>query len=248
MKFARYEAHGEVAYGVVENDAVFQLTTTPFEDYEITDHGHGLDDVHLLAPHIPGKLMAIGLNYASHLGDKTPPAVPEPFFKPTSAIINPGDSIVIPEGATKVQEEGELVVVIGKRCKGVSRANALDYVLGYTCGNDVSERVWQSGDLQWWRGKGSDTFAPLGPYIVTDVEPGDLQLTACVNGEVAQESSTANLIHDVPAIIEWVSRAMTLEAGDMIMTGTPGQPWDINPGDTVDVEIEGVGVLTNPVR
>ena len=248
MRFARYEAHGEVAYGVVENDAVFQLTTTPFDDYEITDHGHGLDDVHLLAPHIPGKLMAIGLNYASHLGDKTPPAVPEPFLKPTSAIINPGDSIVIPEGATKVQEEGELVVVIGKRCKSVSRANALDYVLGYTCGNDVSERVWQSGDLQWWRGKGSDTFAPLGPYIVTDVEPGDLQLTARVNGEVAQESSTSDLIHDVPAIIEWVSRAMTLEAGDMIMTGTPGRPWDINPGDTVDVEIEGVGVLTNPVR
>ena len=248
MKFARYEAHGEIAYGAVEDDAVWQLTSTPFEEHEVTDHAHPLSEVRLLAPHMPGKILAVGLNYASHLGDREPPKVPEPFLKTPSAVINPGDAIVIPEGATKVQEEGELVVVMGKRCKSVSQAEALDYVLGYTCGNDVSERVWQSGDLQWWRGKSSDTFAPLGPFIVTELDPSDLMLTARVNGEVAQQSSTSDLIHDVPRIIEWVSKAMTLEPGDMIMTGTPGQPWDIHAGDTVEVEIEGIGVLSNPVK
>ena len=247
MKYARYEAHGEIAYGAVMGDEVMQLTGTPFEEHEVTDHAHPLAHVRLLAPHMPGKIIAIGLNYGSHLGDREPPKVPEPFLKTPSAVINPGDAIVIPEGATKVQEEGELTVVMGRRCKGVSEADALDYVLGYTCGNDVSERVWQSGDLQWWRGKSSDTFAPLGPFIVTDLDPGDLMLTARVNGEVAQQASTSDLIYGVPRIIEWVSKAMTLEPGDMIMTGTPGKPWDIKAGDTVEVKIEGIGVLSNPV-
>ena len=247
MKFARYEAHGEVAYGVVEGDAVKQMTASPFQEYEVTDHTHPLSEVRLLAPHVPGKIIAIGLNYRSHLGDREPPAVPEPFYKTPTALIGPGDSIVIPREASQVQEEGELSVVIGKRCKGATVSNALSYVLGYTCGNDVSDRPWQRGDLSWWRAKSSDTFAPLGPFIATGLDPGNLQLTARVNGKVVQESSTSDLLHDVPKIIEFISRVVTLEPGDVIMTGTPGQPADLNPGDTVDVEIEGIGVLTNTV-
>ena len=247
MKFARYEAHGEIAYGVVEGDAVMQLTRSPFEEYELTDHAHPLSHVKLLAPCTPGKIIAMAMNYRSHLGQHTPPSVPEPFFKTPSAVINPDDEIVIPREARKVQEEAELSVVIGRRCKGATRANALDYVLGYTCGNDVSERNWQSNDVQWWRGKSSDTFAPLGPFIVSGLDPGDLQLAARIGGRTVQESSTSQLIHDVPSIIEFVSRVVTLEPGDVIMTGTPGEPEDLHPGDTVEVEIEGIGVLRNSV-
>lgn len=247
MKFARYETHGEVAYGVVEGDLVRQLTASPFEDYQITEHAHGLDEVRLLAPCTPSKIIAIGLNYASHLGDREPPKVPEPFFKTPSAIINPGDTIIIPQDAQEVQEEGELTVVIGKQCKGATKTTALTYVLGYTCGNDVSGRQWQRDDLQWWRAKSCDTFAPFGPYIVTDLNPDNLNLQARTNGDVVQDSNTSDLIHDVPSIIEFVSRVMTLLPGDIIMTGTPGQPGYLNPGDTVEIEIEGIGTLSNPV-
>jgi len=255
MKFARYQARGEVAYGVVEGENVMRMTASPFGEYKITDHSHPLSDVKLLAPVVPRKILAIGLNYRSHLGDRTPPAVPEPFYKTPTAVIAPDDTIVIPQGATKVQEEGELSVVMGRRCKGVSKANALDYVLGYTCGNDVSDRIWQGvvpgreseGDLSWWRAKSSDTFAPLGPFIATDLNPGNLHLTARVNGIVVQESSTADLIHDVASIIEFITEVVTLEPGDVIMTGTPGQPADLNPGDTVEIGIDGIGVLSNPV-
>jgi len=247
MKFARYEAHGEIAYGVVEGDYVLQLSTSPFEDYEVTDHAHPLSHVRLLAPTMPGKIIAIGLNYKSHLGDAEPPAVPEAFFKTPSAVIGPGDTIVLPREAKKVQEEAELVVVIGRECKGASAADALGYVLGYTCGNDVSDRVWQGNDLQWWRAKSSDTFAPMGPFIVTDLDPGNLPISARVNGVEAQSGNTSDLLHPVPQIIEFVSRVVTLNPGDAIYTGTPGRPVDLNPGDTVEVEIEGIGVLSNPV-
>ena len=202
----------------------------------------------MLAPHVPRKIVAIGLNYPSHLGDVEPTVVPEPFLKASTSVIGPGDVIKIPRDAHKVQEEGELAVVIGRRCKGASKADALSYILGYTCGNDVSDRQWQHGDLQWWRAKSSDTFAPLGPFIVTDLDPGNLHLIARVNGRVVQESSTSDITHDVPNIIEFISRVMTLEPGDVVMTGTPGQPADLHPGDIVEVEIEGIGVLTNPVE
>jgi len=251
MKYARYEAHGEVAYGVVEGDSVKQLTAPPFEDHEVTDHTHGLSEVKLLAPVVPGKIVAIGLNYRSHLGDREPPAVPEPFYKTSSALIGPNEPIVIPRLAIKegvtVQPEAEMSVVISKRCKGVSRDDALSYVLGYTCGNDVSARSWQSNDLQWWRGKSSDTFAPIGPYIVSDVDGGNTRLTCRINGKTVQDQMTSDLVHDVPRIIEFVSSVVTLEPGDVIMTGTPGSPGDIHAGDTVEVEVEGVGVLSNPV-
>ena len=251
MKYARYEAHGEIAYGVVEGDSVKQITAPPFEDHEVTDHVHGLSEVRLLAPVVPGKIVAIGLNYRSHLGDREPPKVPEPFYKTTSALIGPDEPIVIPreaiEEGVNIQPEAEFTVVIGRRCKRVSRDDALSYVLGYTCGNDVSARTWQRNDLQWWRAKSSDTFAPVGPYIVSDLDPGNVRLIGRVNGKITQEQSTSDLVYDVPRIIEFVSSFVTLEPGDIIMTGTPGSPGDIHPGDTVEVEVEGVGVLRNPV-
>jgi 2-keto-4-pentenoate hydratase/2-oxohepta-3-ene-1,7-dioic acid hydratase in catechol pathway len=251
MKYARYEAHGETAYGVVEGDSVKQLTASPLEDHEVTDHEHGLSEVKLLAPIVPGKIVAIGLNYKSHLGDRVPPSVPEPFFKTQSALIGPDEPIVIPreaiEEGVNIQPEAEFSLVIGKRCKRASADDALDYILGYTCGNDVSARNWQRNDLQWWRAKSSDTFAPVGPYIETDLDPGNVRLIGRINGEVVQEQLTSDLLYGIPRIIEFVSSVLTLEPGDVIMTGTPGAPGDIHPGDTVEVEVEGVGVLRNPV-
>ena len=251
-KYARFEAHGETAYGVVEGDRISQITGSPLGEYEVTDHGHPLSEVRLLAPVTPRKVVAIGLNYRSHLGDREPPSVPEPFLKTATSVIGNGDAIVIPKEATEqgvqVQPEAEMSLVIARRCRRVSRGEALSCVLGYTCGNDVSARDWQQNDLQWWRAKSSDTFSPIGPFIVTDLDPGNLRLVCRINGETAQEQSTSDLLHDVPAIIEFVTSVMTLEAGDVIMTGTPGTPGDIRDGDTVEVELEGVGVLTNPVR
>ena len=251
MKFVRFEAHGEVAFDVVDDGVVNQITGAPYDEFEVLDHSHPLSAVKLLAPVVPNKIVAIGLNYRSHLGDREPPKVPEPFFKTTSSVIGPGDTIVIPRDAINegvlMQPEAELTVVIGRRCKGATRANALTYVLGYTCGNDVSARDWQGNDLSWWRGKSSDTFCPLGPFIVTDLDPGDLHLMGRVNGKTVQDSSTSDMVHDVPTIIEYISRVVTLEPGDVIMTGTPGQPGDIHPGDAVEIEIEGIGVLRNPV-
>ena len=251
-KYARYLAHGEVAFGVVEGDMVRQITAAPYDDHQVTDHTHGLSDVKLLSPVAPGKVVAIGLNYRSHLGDREPPKVPEPFFKTASAVIGPGDSIVIPREATEegvtIQPEAELSFVIGRKARRIGKAEALDYVLGYTCGNDVSARNWQRGDLQWWRAKSSDTFAPIGPFIVSDLDPSALRLICRINGRVAQDQLTSDLIHDVPSILEFVTSVLTLNPGDVIMTGTPGAPGDIHDGDTVEVEIAEIGVLTNPVK
>jgi 2-keto-4-pentenoate hydratase/2-oxohepta-3-ene-1,7-dioic acid hydratase in catechol pathway len=248
MKFARYQAGESVEYGIVEGETVTRITAAPWGDYETTTDVRPVSSVRLLAPAEPSKMVAIGLNYRSHLGDREAPKVPEPFLKTPSSVIGPGDPIVLPAESEVVQEEAELAVVFGKRCRRASRVDALSYVLGYTCANDVSERGWQAGDLQWWRAKSADTFGPIGPIIVTDLDPANLAIEARVNGEVVQKSNTADLLYDIPAIIEWVSRVMTLEPGDVILTGTPGTTATISPGDTVEIELEGVGVLSNPVR
>ncbi len=246
--FARYKAHGEVAYGVVEGDIVRQITTTPFEEFKITDHTHSLSEVKLLVPCTPTKIIAIGKNYVSHLRGRDVPEVPEAFYKVPSSLVGPGEAIVIPEGAGNVEEEAELVVVIGKRCKKVSKEQAMDYVLGYTCGNDVSARDWQRGDLQWWRGKSADTFSPTGPFIVTDIDPTNLELRCRVNGKEMQYTNTSELYYDIPTMISFLSQAVTMEPGDLLYTGTPGSPASLHPGDTVEVEISEIGVLSNPVQ
>ena len=248
MKYARYLAHGQVSYGVLEGDTLREITTNPFEEYQITDHTHGLSEVKLLPPTSPTKILAVGLNYASHLHDLPPLEVPLIFLKTPSSVIGHGDAIIRPRDVETLDEEGEMVVVIGKRCKNVSKDEALDYVLGYTCGNDVSAREWQGGDNQWWRAKSSDTFAPVGPYISDEIDPGNAMLRARVNGKEVQAERTSRFIFDVPTVISWISRRQTLEPGDLIFTGTPGTSTHLNAGDTVEVEIEGIGVLSNPVR
>ena len=247
MKFARYEAHGEVAYGIVEGDAVRQITSTPFEKYETTDHVHGVSDVKLLAPCSPSKIYFMGGNYRDHLGDRAPPKFPQVYIKTPNAIIAHGDTIILPADAGRVAEEAELVAIIGRPCKKVSVADALDYVLGYTCGNDVSARDWQKSDPTFWRAKASDTFAPIGPYIATGLDPSKLEIRARVNGKEVQHVKTSDLIHDTPACISYISQSVTLEPGDVIYTGTGGTQSDLHHGDVVDVEIEEIGVLSNPV-
>ena len=251
MQFARYYAHGEVAYGVVEDGMVKQITTTPFEEYEITDHIHSLDQVQLLAPVQPGKVIAIALNYSTHLGERPAPKRVEGFYKPHNCIIADGEDIVLPEGAGRVDEEGELVAIIGKTCSKVSKEDALDYVMGYTIGNDVSARDWQNGpekDMQWWRAKGADTFGPLGPVISTDFNPFDFTIQVSVNGEKTHNHAHAeDLIFDIPTVVSEISRYVTLDPGDIIYTGTPGQTSELHAGDVVEVEIPGIGTLRNPV-
>ena len=249
--FARFEIDGAVLHGIVEGHAIKEISGSPLNDYSETGNFHNLQDVKLLPPVSPRKIVAIGLNYRSHLGDKPGPAAPEPFLKSSTTVVGQGDNIVIPkvaiEEGVKIQPEAELALVIGKDCKGATQENALDYVFAYTCGNDVSARDWQANDLQWARAKSSDTFGPIGPWMTTDLDPTNIQVICRVNGEEKQNQNTSDLLHPVTRIIEYVSSVITLQVGDVIMTGTPGTPGDIHPGDVVEVELSGVGVLTNPV-
>lgn len=172
---------------------------------------------------------------------------PQPFFKSPSCLVPSGADIVLPDDAKTVHYEAELVIVIGRKARNVPREDALDYVFGVTCGNDVSARVWQKGDVQWWRAKGSDTFGPCGPCIARGLDYGDLDVSLRLNGELRQRDNTSALIHDVPAIVSSISRYITLHPGDLIFTGTPGKTGAVKAGDVVEVEIEGVGVLRNKV-
>jgi 2-keto-4-pentenoate hydratase/2-oxohepta-3-ene-1,7-dioic acid hydratase in catechol pathway len=212
---------------------------------------HPVSEVKLLYPCEPGKILAVGLNYKSHLGGRPQPAHPEIFYKPVTALLSPGEPILIPRDAVDVHYEGEIVLVIGKRVRNATPGEAREAIFGVTCGNDVSDRNWQHGqgkDLQWWRAKGSDTFAPLGPAIATGVDYSSLQLTTRLNGEVVQQQYTSDLIFDGPTIVSWVSGWVTLLPGDIIYTGTPGSTRRMSAGDTVEVEIESIGVLRNSVQ
>ena len=248
MKIARYLAHGQISYGAVEGDNVKELSASPFEAYTITDHTHPLADVKLLAPCVPSKILAIGLNYSSHMGDRTPPSEPMVFYKTPTALIGPDDTIIRPKDTAKLDAEAELVVVIKDRCRNVAKDDAMQHVLGYTCGNDVSARDWQASDGNWWRAKSSDTFSPAGPFIVTDLDPHNVRVTGRINGKDVQSETTTYLIFDIPTIIAYTTRFVTLEPGDMIYTGTPGTPGEMKDGDVCEIEIEGIGVLRNPVK
>jgi 2-keto-4-pentenoate hydratase/2-oxohepta-3-ene-1,7-dioic acid hydratase in catechol pathway len=213
-----------------------------------------LSEVKLLAPVRPSKVLGVALNYRSHV-ERSPlpdlheePKAPEFFLMPPSAIIGPEEAIRLPAGTVRVDYEGELVAVVGRRAHRVAPEKALEYVLGYTCGNDVSARDWQQGDLQWWRAKGTDTFAPLGPWLVTSLDPTDLELRTRVNGREVQHTNTSSLIHDVARLVSFASEAMTLVPGDLLYSGTPGSTAPLHQGDVVEVEIDGIGVLRNPVR
>jgi 2-keto-4-pentenoate hydratase/2-oxohepta-3-ene-1,7-dioic acid hydratase in catechol pathway len=247
-KYVRFSANGATSYGILDGDVIRQLAGSPFDAPKPSGKTFKLAEVKLLAPAEPKKVIAVGLNYKSHLGERPTASYPGLFAKMPTSIIGPDDEIVLPSDAQNAHYEGELVVVIGRRAKNVTVADAPNYILGVTAGNDVSEREWQKADLQWFRAKASDTFGPLGPVIVKGLNYGDLLLQTRLNGEVVQSQRTKDLIFDVPTIVSYVSRFVTLEPGDVIYTGTPGTTRRMSPGDTVEIEIEGVGVLRNRVR
>lgn len=229
-----------------------EIAEHPFGTPTFTGRSWPLADVRLLAPMLASKVVCIGKNYADHIaemGGKTGlvPADPVIFLKPNTAIIGPNAAIMLPANADPVHHEGELAAVIGRPCRDVSASRAAENILGYTIANDVTARDQQRQDGQWTRAKGHDTFCPVGPWIVTDIDPSDLDIRTEVNGEVRQHSRTSMMIHDVGAIVEWISAVMTLLPGDLILTGTPEGVGPIEDGDTVSVTIEGIGTLTNPV-
>ena len=250
-RFVRFRAEGPPAYGMLlDEEQIREIRGDLFGKWEATERVHQLAQRKLLYPCDPPKIFAVGRNFKSHIGDKRPPTRPEIFFKPISALQNPEDPIIIPRGAENVHFEGELVLVIGKAAKGISVEEAREVIFGVTCGNDVSERDWQIGpdrDLQWWRAKGADTFAPLGPILMRGLDYSNLLLRTRLNGATVQEQSTSDMFFDPPTIVSCISQYVTLTPGDVIYTGTPGTTQRMSPGDVVEVEIEGIGTLRNPV-
>jgi 2-keto-4-pentenoate hydratase/2-oxohepta-3-ene-1,7-dioic acid hydratase in catechol pathway len=232
---------------VLDGERIRELEGDIFAEARETGGELVLSEVRLLAPCTPSKVIAIGLNYRSHLKGRPEPEYPGVFAMLPSAVVGPEDEIVIPPDAQDVHYEGELVVVIGKRAKNVPASQAAHYVFGVTAGNDVSERNWQRADLQWVRAKASDSFAPVGPTIATGLDYNDLLVQTRINGELRQSERTEDLIFDVETIVAYLSRYVTLLPGDIIFTGTPGTTESMNAGDVVEVEIEGVGVLRNTV-
>jgi 2-keto-4-pentenoate hydratase/2-oxohepta-3-ene-1,7-dioic acid hydratase in catechol pathway len=246
-KFVRYSSAGIVSCGILEGDTIHELRGSLFENPERTGKTVGLADVKLLAPCTPSKVVAVGLNYKSHVGDRPTKPYPGLFWKPPSCITAPGEDIVFPEGATNVHYEAELVVVIGKKAHNIAPDQVPDHIFGVTAGNDISERDWQKNDLQWFRAKGSDTFGPLGPAIVQGLNYNDLLVQSRLNGEVRQSQRTSDLIYDISTIVSYVSQFVTLLPGDIIFTGTPGQTKAMSAGDVIEIEVEGVGVLRNRI-
>ncbi|HEY8537285.1 MAG TPA: fumarylacetoacetate hydrolase family protein [Steroidobacteraceae bacterium] len=246
-KYVRYEKGGRMAYGVLEGETIRELSQAPWLDGKPTGNRAKLGEVKLLAPAEPSKVLCAGLNYKSHLGQQQIPEYVGLFSKFPTSIVGPEADIVYPDDARNLHYEGELVIVIGKEARNVPREQALDYVFGVTAGNDVSERSWQRADLQWLRAKSSDTFGPLGPWIVTGLNYQDLLLETRLNGKTVQSQRTKDLIFDIPYLVSYISKYVTLMPGDVIYTGTPGTTGAMKPGDVVEVEIEGIGVLRNRV-
>jgi 2-keto-4-pentenoate hydratase/2-oxohepta-3-ene-1,7-dioic acid hydratase in catechol pathway len=247
VKYVRYQLQDKAAYGILADDTIRELSAAPWAGGKPTRKTHKLSAVKLLAPAEPSKVVCAGLNYKSHIGQQQPAKYVGLFSKPPTAIVANEADIIYPADATNLHFEGELVVVIGKTATKVTREQALDYVFGVTIGNDVSERQWQRDDLQWYRAKGADTFGPLGPWVVTGVNYQDLLLETRVNGKTLQSQRTKDLIFDIPYLISYISQYVTLVPGDVIYTGTPGSTKAMQPGDVVEVEIEGVGLLRNKV-
>jgi 2-keto-4-pentenoate hydratase/2-oxohepta-3-ene-1,7-dioic acid hydratase in catechol pathway len=256
VRIARFSHQGDVSFGVLDGpgedpaDLVVGVAAGhPFAPLQLTGESLPLSQVRLLAPVLPSKVVCIGKNYADHAAEMggAPPENPVVFLKPSTSVVGPGDPIVLPRNSNHVDHEAELGIVIGRLCREVPRERALDVVLGYTCGNDVTARDHQKADGQWTRGKSHDTFCPLGPWVETELAAADVAIRCTVDGGLRQDGRTSALIHDIPAIIEWVTACMTLLPGDVILTGTPAGVGPITAGSSVSVTIEGLGTLTNPV-
>ena len=253
MHIARYALDECVHYGIIENEgSIARLQSSPLDGLNRSGAIDAPSAVRLLAPIERPRVFGLGYNYVAHSKEvgKAVPQIPVLFMKPSTSVIGPDESIVYPEDGENIHFEGELTVVIGKKARHVSAADALDHVLGYTCGNDVSDRVLQRRESEFGcllAGKGYDTFAPMGPVIATGLDPSKLGIITRVNGAVRQNGTTADLLFSVPELIAYLSRYMTLLPGDMIMTGTPAGVGPIQVGDTIEVEIEGIGILRNNV-
>ena len=257
MKFGRFEHNGKVFYGIIEGDAVYELDGSPFDNYRKTDRRHPLSALKALLPCVPYNFYCAGLNYAAHIewanqrtgGNRKLPEKADVGYRSPNALIGPAETIVIPaDSPGPVQFEGELVAVIGKKARNLSEADALSCVLGYTLGNDLSERTWQKQDRTLWRAKNCDTFKPMGPFVVTGLDPMKLTISVRVNGEKASEYSTGKMLFSAQHFISKISQYMTLHPGDVVWIGTDGatEP-DLKDGDVVEICNNQIGVLRNPV-
>jgi 2-keto-4-pentenoate hydratase/2-oxohepta-3-ene-1,7-dioic acid hydratase in catechol pathway len=248
MKYVRFSINDQVMFGVLDGDQVHQLDGDFLKaGTKRTDTVFSLSEVKLLPPVKPGKMIAIGLNYALHAEESGKPLPEEPmiFMVSPSAVIGEGEEIILPYLDHRIDYEAELAVVIGRTANKVSKDEALSYVFGYTCCNDVSDRDLQKKDGQFTRAKSFSTYKPLGPLIETDLNPNNLDISLTINGQVRQHSNTNDLIHNVESLIVTVTEVMTLEPGDTIITGTPSGVGPLKPGDEIKLEIEGIGTLTN---
>ena len=252
---ARYRLDGAAHYGLEDGPRLARLTAAPWHGGVPTGHADDAARAERLAPCEPSKIVCVGLNYVEHVresvtvlpGTQEPPKDPLLFLKPPSSVLAPGGTIRWPAGVTRLDPEGEMALVIGRRASAVSEAEALDCVAGVTAFNDVSARNWQKGDGQWARAKGHDTFAPFGPAIALGLSPLDLALELRVNGGTRQSARTSAMHFGPAFLVHWISLHLTLEPGDVIATGTPAGIAPLEPGDRIELELEGVGVLVNTV-
>jgi 2-keto-4-pentenoate hydratase/2-oxohepta-3-ene-1,7-dioic acid hydratase in catechol pathway len=250
MRLIRYQIKNQpIQYGWVNNTQVGMLVGSPFAEYQRSEATIPLDSVQLLAPVLPGKIICVGRNYAEHIKETNAeiPTTPLLFLKPPTSVIGPNQTIFLPPQSQQVDHEAELAVVIGKRGRWIQPSEVSSFIYGYTVGNDVTARDLQHKDSQWTRSKGFDTFCPLGPWIETEFNPADAMITCHVNGELRQMASTRDMIFHIDQLIAFASSIMTLEVGDVIMTGTPAGISPLHPGDTVEVAIDGIGKLSNIV-
>ncbi|BCJ31166.1 fumarylacetoacetate hydrolase family protein [Actinocatenispora sera] len=258
MRIARFAHGGGMSFGVVEGDpgagteglTVAQIEGLPFGRVQTTGQRWAVDDVRLLSPILPSKVVCVGRNYAAHAAEHNAEVPKEPllFLKPSTSVAGPGDAIRLPTQSKQVEHEAELAVVIGMTgARRIDRATAPAAIFGYTCANDVTARDLQRSDGQWTRAKGFDSFCPLGPWIDTDADVSDVEVTCTVGEEVRQRGRTKDLIFDIPTLVSYVSHVMTLLPGDVILTGTPAGVGPLTDGDTVTVAIDGLGTLSNPV-
>jgi 2-keto-4-pentenoate hydratase/2-oxohepta-3-ene-1,7-dioic acid hydratase in catechol pathway len=249
MKIVRFAIDNKVQYGILQGEYVQGIEEEPYRDLKPSDQFYQLSNVKLLSPCTPSKIVALGLNYHSHAKEVNipPPNAPLIFLKPSTAVIGTEENISYPSSSHRVDYEGELAVVIKKPVWLVSVEDAPEYVLGYTCFNDVTARDLQYQNKQWTRAKSFDTFAAVGPYIETELDPGNVVVETYLNGKLKQQANTGDLIYSVPELINFISHVMTLLPGDIIATGTPSGIGPMYPGDTVEIKIDGIGTLRNYV-
>ncbi len=258
MRWVRYSTRDQeqTYYGILEGDQIVEVIGNPFQDYEATKKTHALGTVKIEVPVIPPTFYCVGLNYADHITESAarrgiPPVFPEQpdvGYRAVNALIAHDETVIIPTDSQQIQYEGELVVVIGKKARNLSEKEALSCVLGYTIGNDVSEREWQKTDRTLWRAKNSDTFKPMGPWIETDIELDELETRVSVNGTEEARFPTNNMIFGIETYISTISKYITLIPGDVLWMGTDGMPSNLKSGDIVEIEITGIGILRNKFR